>query len=66
MQDDLSPGFIQQMLAAQGCTIAPADAALIATNLGAQLRTAHDAYGELAFEAEPSGFDAAMRQGAVR
>jgi len=66
MQDNLSPGFIQQMLAAQGCTIADTDAALIATNLGAQLRTAHDAYGELAFEAEPSGFDAAMRQGAVR
>lgn len=66
MQDDLSPVFIQQMLAAQGCAIDPADAALIATHLGVQLRTAHDAYGELAFEAEPSGFDAAMRQGALR
>ena len=66
MQDDLSPSFVQQMLTAQGCTIDDSDAALIAANLGAQLRTAHDAYGQLAFEAEPSGFDAAMRQGALR
>ena len=40
MQDDLSPSFIQQLLAAQGCPIDEADAALIAANLGAQLRTA--------------------------
>lgn len=66
MEDNLSPGLIQQMLAALGCTIDDADAALIAANLSAQLRTAHSAYGELAFEAEPSGFDAAMRQGALR
>ncbi len=66
MQDDLSPDFIQQSLAAQGCPIDEADASLIATNLGAQLRTAHHAYSELAFEAEPSGFDAAMRQGSIR
>jgi len=66
MKDDLSPGFIRELLAAQGCPIDEADAALIAANLGAQLRTAHHAYGELAFEAEPSGFDAAMRQGAIR
>ena len=66
MQDELSPSFIRQLLAAQGCPIDEADAALIAANLGAQLRTAHQAYGDLAFEAEPSGFDAAMRQGAIR
>lgn len=66
MQDDLSSGFIRQLLAAQGCVIDEADAALIAVNLGAQLRTAHQAYGDLPFEAEPSGFDAAMRDGAIR
>ncbi len=66
MSEDLSADFVQQLLAAQGCPINPADAALIAGNLSAQLRTAAPGYDALAFEVEPSGFDGAMRQGAIR
>jgi hypothetical protein len=66
MTDDVSPEFIQQLLAAQGCQIAQADAALIAGNISAQLRIASPDYANLAFEVEPSGFDAAMRAGAIR
>ena len=66
MPDNLSPELIEQMLAAQSCAIKTEDAALIAANLGAQLRTASAGYDALAFEAEPSGFEVAMRQGAIR
>ncbi|MFM7567097.1 MAG: hypothetical protein ACKO8O_00150 [Betaproteobacteria bacterium] len=66
MSDNLSPEFVEQMLAAQSCAVKIEDAALIAANLSAQLRTASAGYDTLAFEAEPSGFDVAMRQGAIR
>ena len=66
MTDDLSTEFIQQMLAAQGCEIAQTDAGLIAANIAAQLRVASPDYDRLGFEVEPSGFDAAMRRGALR
>lgn len=46
--------------------IAQADAGLIAANIAAQLRVASPDYDRIGFEVEPSGFDAAMRRGALR
>ncbi len=66
MTDDVSPEFIQQLLGAQGCQIAQTDAAFIAGNISTQLRVAAPDYASLAFEVEPSGFDAALRAGAIR
>lgn len=66
MANQLSADTIVQILEAQDCVIAPADAAAIAVNLSAQLAVAHADYARLAFESEPSHFDAAIRIGAVQ
>lgn len=66
MADQLSADTIVQILGAQGCAIAPADAAAIAINLNAQLAVAHADYAALAFEREPSHFDAVIRTGAAQ
>ena len=66
MTDTLSAEFIRQMLDAQGVSVDTANAALIAANLGTQLGVASPGHDALAFELEPSAFEAAMRAGALR
>ncbi len=66
MSQNVSAEYIQQVMAAQGCEIAAPDAEIIATTLGNQLGAADHDYKKLAFEAEPSAFNAHLVKGAGR
>lgn len=66
MIETLSAEYVMNILAAQGCKVEAADAAVIASNLSAQLNTAHADYEQLAFEVEPALFDAVIKLGAAR
>ena len=64
MTNPINPGLAGALIAAQGVTPTPESAAADARFATLVLGNAAKAFAQLAFEAEPSGYTAALRKNA--